>query len=415
MVLADPEGNEFCVIEAGNNFLADCGFIGALACDGTQEVGYFWSKALDWPLVWDQDQETSIRSPLGGPKITWGGPPLNPKAEKNRLHFDLAPRRWRPGGGGRAARLARRDPRRHRPGRGRLGRAGRSRRQPVLRAEPAVTEPSPWDVEHLDLDAYLARVGVPASAPSREALDALHEAHVRAFTFDNIDVLLDQHPGVRLDAVEAKFVGRGRGGYCFEHGVLFAAALERLGYDVERRLGRVGDPASAARTHCVVVVTLDGEPLLADPGFGMSVLRPIPLEDGAEEGHGGWRYRLRAVVVGSGRTWALERWRDEHWELMHTHDELPVRPVDLAVGHHYTSTFPTIHFRNMLMLTRHLDGRHVAVTHETVTVRRPGTPTEHRELREGELADLLDELAVPLTADERAGLLARVKGLPSAR
>ena len=69
----------------------------------------------------------------------------------------------------------------------------------------------------------------------------------------------------------------------------------------------------------------------------------------------------------------------------------------------------------MLMLTRHLDGRHVAVTHETVTVRRPGTPTEHRELREGELPDLLDELAVPLTADERAGLLARVKGLPSAR
>src|SRR5512132_3575475 len=33
VVLADPEGNEFCVIEPGNNFLADCGFIGALACN----------------------------------------------------------------------------------------------------------------------------------------------------------------------------------------------------------------------------------------------------------------------------------------------------------------------------------------------------------------------------------------------
>jgi predicted enzyme related to lactoylglutathione lyase len=39
VVLADPDGNEFCVIEAGNKFLADTGFIGALACDGTQEVG----------------------------------------------------------------------------------------------------------------------------------------------------------------------------------------------------------------------------------------------------------------------------------------------------------------------------------------------------------------------------------------
>ena len=91
VVLADPEGNEYCVIEPGNNFLADCGFIGALASDGSQEVGYFWSQALGWPLVLDQDQETAIRSPHGGPKITWGGPPVRPKTAKNRLHFDLAP------------------------------------------------------------------------------------------------------------------------------------------------------------------------------------------------------------------------------------------------------------------------------------------------------------------------------------
>ena len=61
------------------------------SCDGTQEVGYFWSEALGWPLVWDQDEETAIQSPRGGPKITWGGPPLTPKTGKNRLHFDLAP------------------------------------------------------------------------------------------------------------------------------------------------------------------------------------------------------------------------------------------------------------------------------------------------------------------------------------
>jgi N-hydroxyarylamine O-acetyltransferase len=134
--------------------------------------------------------------------------------------------------------------------------------------------------EQLDLDAYLARIGVSAAPPSRAALDALHEAHVRSFTFDNIDVLLDQHPGVRLDVVQEKFVGRGRGGYCFEHMVLFSAALERLGYDVERRLGRAGDPSAAPRTHCVVVVAVDGDRMLADPGFGMSLLRPLPSPTG---------------------------------------------------------------------------------------------------------------------------------------
>jgi predicted enzyme related to lactoylglutathione lyase len=103
VVLADPEGNEFCVIEPGNNFLAECGFIGALASDGTQAVGYFWSQALEWPLVWDQDQETAIRSPHGGPKITWGGPPLMPKTGQERLHYDLAP----PAGGDQQAEVER--------------------------------------------------------------------------------------------------------------------------------------------------------------------------------------------------------------------------------------------------------------------------------------------------------------------
>ncbi|MFD5538379.1 VOC family protein [Streptomyces sp. NPDC127079] len=89
VVLADPDGNEFCVIEAGNKFLADTGSIGALACDGTQEVGYFWSEALRWPLVWDQDQETAIQSPAGGTKITWGGPPVARKTGPNRLYVEL--------------------------------------------------------------------------------------------------------------------------------------------------------------------------------------------------------------------------------------------------------------------------------------------------------------------------------------
>ncbi|OYN98074.1 bleomycin resistance protein [Enemella evansiae] len=91
VVLADPEGDEFCVIEPGNGFLADTDVIGALSGDGTRSVGYFWSAALDWPLVWDQDSETAIQAPAGGSKLTWGGPPVAEKLGKNRFHLDLAP------------------------------------------------------------------------------------------------------------------------------------------------------------------------------------------------------------------------------------------------------------------------------------------------------------------------------------
>jgi catechol 2,3-dioxygenase-like lactoylglutathione lyase family enzyme len=91
VVLADPEGNELCVIEAGNAYLAGCGFLGELACDGTEEVGHFWSAALGWPLVWDQDGETAIQSPAGGAKVAWGGPPVRPKTGRNRMHLHLTP------------------------------------------------------------------------------------------------------------------------------------------------------------------------------------------------------------------------------------------------------------------------------------------------------------------------------------
>jgi len=92
VVLGDPEGNELCVIEPGNSFLAGCGRLGSITCDGTREVGYFWSAALAWPLVWDQDGETAIRAPDGtGPMITWGGPPVAAKIGKNRLHLEVAP------------------------------------------------------------------------------------------------------------------------------------------------------------------------------------------------------------------------------------------------------------------------------------------------------------------------------------
>ncbi|KQY46390.1 VOC family protein [Cellulomonas sp. Root137] len=89
VVLADPEGNELCVIEPGNRFLAGCGFLGEVACTGTRDVGLFWAEALGWPLVWDQDQETAVQSPLGGTKVAWGGPPVPPKQGRNRQRFDL--------------------------------------------------------------------------------------------------------------------------------------------------------------------------------------------------------------------------------------------------------------------------------------------------------------------------------------
>lgn len=88
-VLADPEGNPLCVIGPGNSFLAGCGPLGEVGCEGTREVGLFWAEALGWPLVWNQDEETAVQAPAGGTKVAWGGPPVAPKHGRNRQRFDL--------------------------------------------------------------------------------------------------------------------------------------------------------------------------------------------------------------------------------------------------------------------------------------------------------------------------------------
>ena len=157
----------------------------------------------------------------------------------------------------------------------------------------------------------------------------------------------------------------------------------------------------------MVVVGLDGERLLADPRFGLSVWRSIPLEDGAVDEVGGITHGVARTEHG----WALRRAKGDGWDPMHTHDEALVVPVDVAIGHHFTSTHPSVHFRHRLIVTKLLADRHVSLTHEAVTIRREGEETEHREVDLDEVMAYLDELEVPLTADERSRLRERVAGL----
>ena len=92
VVMADPEGNEFCVVLRGD-FLATTDLIGAIVFEPADPVvGRFWSEAAGWPMVYDQDGDTAIRAPDGrGPFVTFGPPTGAVKTGKNRLHLDIAP------------------------------------------------------------------------------------------------------------------------------------------------------------------------------------------------------------------------------------------------------------------------------------------------------------------------------------
>jgi N-hydroxyarylamine O-acetyltransferase len=138
-------------------------------------------------------------------------------------------------------------------------------------------ETDEWDVASLDLDAYRDRIGHPRVPPSADALRSLHDAHVRAIPFENVDVVLGTHRGLGLDVIGDKLVRRHRGGYCYEHALVFAAVLERLGYPVQRRIARGQPHRAGPRTHMMLTVPANEVDYLVDVGFGAGMLYPMPL------------------------------------------------------------------------------------------------------------------------------------------
>jgi len=86
--LIDPGGNDFCVIEPGNTYIAGCGPLGEVTCDGRRRAGLFWRDVLRWPLVWDQGEQTVIQHAAGGTKVAWDPwPGFEPGPSRQR--FDL--------------------------------------------------------------------------------------------------------------------------------------------------------------------------------------------------------------------------------------------------------------------------------------------------------------------------------------
>ena len=138
-----------------------------------------------------------------------------------------------------------------------------------------------------DAAAYLDRIGWRGRLEaSLGVLTGLMRAHMRAIPFENIDVLLGRGIRVDLDSVSAKLVTARRGGYCFEHATLFAAALAQAGFAPVAHSARVVmvTPRSAApRTHMFLSVTIDGTTYVLDPGFGgHGPLVPLPLVEQRE-------------------------------------------------------------------------------------------------------------------------------------
>jgi len=91
-VLADPEGNEFCVLEPRDVY-RDTGPIAAVVvdCADPRAMARFWGEAVDWTLHEVDDDHATFRSSKGvGPYLEFLRTPGG-KTAPDRVHLDLLP------------------------------------------------------------------------------------------------------------------------------------------------------------------------------------------------------------------------------------------------------------------------------------------------------------------------------------
>lgn len=260
----------------------------------------------------------------------------------------------------------------------------------------------------VDLDAYFARIGYRGSAaPTLATLRALHELHPAAIVFEALDIQLGRGIDLAPAAVDAKLIGGGRGGYCFEQNSLFKRVLTALGFEVESLMARIAwmvppDAPLPPRTHLALRVTIDGEPWLADVGFGGCV-PTAPLQLASVEPQATAHETFRFVATSDGAL--LQARRNDVWlplyEVMHAAQA----DSEFEVMNWYKATHPASPFKRFLMAARATPQARYALRDNRLTVRTPDGKTEQRVLdADGIEAALREVFGLDVQPDWRAAI-----------
>jgi N-hydroxyarylamine O-acetyltransferase len=259
------------------------------------------------------------------------------------------------------------------------------------------------------LAAYFDRIGYsgPQQATS-ETLHALHRLHPQAIPFENLDALLGRTPRLDLASVFTKLVSARRGGYCYEHNLLFRAVLDTLGFSTTGLAARVmwnsaafnGPAALPPRTHMILLVETPNETWLADVGFGsMTLSAPLLFDTGREQATPHEPFRLDLIERGD---FLLQVKLGDAWKPIYRFDLEPQFPADYAMANHYVSTYPESIFVNHLIVARVMPGERRTLLDTTLTQRgiADSTRESRRELASTEgLRDVLQHTFGLVLAD----------------
>jgi Arylamine N-acetyltransferase len=235
----------------------------------------------------------------------------------------------------------------------------------------------------LDLAAYFRRIGHDGpAAPTLETLQQLALRHPGRIPFENLDPLLGRPVALDLDSLQRKLVQGGRGGFCYEHNLLFQAVLEAIGFRVTGLAarvwwGRAAEAPAPPRTHMLLRVDLDDGPRLVDVGFGgLTLTGVLRLEPGVVQATPHEPFRL--LVQGDG--YVLQALVAGAWQTLYEFDLQPQQRADYEMACWYLCHHPDSRFVRQLLAAR-VDGTvRYGLLDRAFSVHRPGQPSERRTL-----------------------------------
>lgn len=245
------------------------------------------------------------------------------------------------------------------------------------------------------LQAYLGHINSHAPQQADRAnLDRLIAAHLQRVPFENLDVLLQRPILLDADAVFAKVVERGRGGYCFEINSLFARLLLSFGYSVSLlgarvRWGLAAEAPISMLSHLLLRVELSTGSFIVDIGFG-GPTPPCALPLQGRDGLSDCPYRLQPATLEQ-PLYQLQALQNGQWHSMYQFDLQPQMWVDHIARSWYTSTHPQSIFLHTLMCARSQGDERLSLSNQTFSRRYPDGRVEQQTI--GSAAHLLDLLS----------------------
>lgn len=240
----------------------------------------------------------------------------------------------------------------------------------------------------MDIQRYLERINYHGSLePTLQALRALHEAHLLAVPFENLDIHLRRE--IVLDEVHlwTKIVEHNRGGFCYELNGLFAELLRALGFQVDMLsagVARANGGFGPEFDHLTLLVHLE-EDWLADVGFGESFRQPLRLQAFLIQSQDRGSYRLERAQA----FWLYQEW-DGAWKPAYRFTLQPHKLRDYVAMCRYHQTSPESHFTRQRVCTLAKPSGRITLSHQRLITTIDGERTE-RLLTAGEYQTVLAE------------------------